>query len=452
MTHNLLQSTINEIDFSLLTVQADSKSGDAVAQFHAVWGVIVARVDRADLASALKISDLEGFRELATIMRYLPDMPAVNSVDAKLQSTDFVNPIRFGLDKQFKFDQDRRGNDRAHEHNAQARAARSTTSADIDTDMSPHASAAAAQTGGRGGFGEQAPLRTQASWARAMDAAADAGADDPPRQQLESMLAAFNNDRYDRYSDADDAGLLDEHSPDGTYPLRDDNRLPTQAVARKTIVKKAVTFNDMGDIFEFLIDTGCAGENLFQSGILEKKSIIDIDGSISDATTSLLSGPKLIADGAVLHFETEASHICFRARASLTTLLMAHVQRNLHNFSLYRGEHPGQVTFVDFLSASQFDTRWSAEANRLEFKNADIFIDDFFSNITILYCKTRAEYLHLVKQYTMTIGKDFFTGGEIIKFVQTDGGSEFHSKHVEKVLFEAGPAISVTSSPHSPFI
>ncbi|KAJ1627290.1 hypothetical protein T492DRAFT_876969 [Pavlovales sp. CCMP2436] len=75
--------------------------------------------------------------------------------------------------------------------------------------------------------------------------------------------------------------------------------------------------------------------------------------------------------------------------APLTTLSLATQQREPHSYSLYRVKHPGQVTNVDFLSASNLDVLWAADNNKVGYKHCAVFVDRYSSHRVVLFCKSR---------------------------------------------------------------
>ncbi|KAJ1638742.1 hypothetical protein T492DRAFT_857945 [Pavlovales sp. CCMP2436] len=207
---SVLQDTMTQNEFGLLSVQAGSASDGAVAQFHAVWAMIVARADRADIQFALTEShgfffdsgnltyasyeELWGalqaaenrhfalkiplehessFRKFATLMRHMPDTPQINTLlqdmrqrsyktfdpywveelGSKLQSLGLANTIRFGTPMQLKnIDRreyiDRRDTERSLQSRpAERTAARAAKSAEAD-DINVESTKAAAVNSG----------------------------------------------------------------------------------------------------------------------------------------------------------------------------------------------------------------------------------------------------------------------------------------------------------------
>jgi len=101
--------------------------------------------------------------------------------------------------------------------------------------------------------------------------------------------------------------------------------------------------------------------------------------------------------------------------------------------------------------ASNLDVLWTADNNKVGYKHCAVFMDGYSSHRVVLFCKSRDEFVNLIAEYAMTVGANFFTGGELtIRYVHCEGAREFNSKAMQATLLKAGLAINVTTSPHSP--
>ena len=142
--------------------------------------------------------------------------------------------------------------------------------------------------------------------------------------------------------------------------------------------------------------------------------------------------------------------------AELNALADARMRRLPHVQQLRRAEYPGEVTYLDVYSASNFDLPVeSFDGKRLGLKYA-VLVQDAYSRFRRVYfCKTQEEVPRLVRFWLLELGTQAHCGGNFLlgyrrRHVHTDGGLPMNSGAFEQVLLECGVAATVTSCPHTP--
>ena len=137
--------------------------------------------------------------------------------------------------------------------------------------------------------------------------------------------------------------------------------------------------------------------------------------------------------------------------SSLATLDLARARRLPHDDELYKATQPGEITYVDVVSASHLDLPKSSDGKSLGLKHALVFVDGFSGHIRVYFAKTQADVPALTRFYLLELGTTLMFGSHfVLRRIHTDGGLSLNSEEFESILLKHGLAANVTSCPRTP--
>lgn len=136
---------------------------------------------------------------------------------------------------------------------------------------------------------------------------------------------------------------------------------------------------------------------------------------------------------------------------SLATLDLARARRLPHLHPLLQATQPGEITYVDVVSASHLDLPSSVDGKSLGFKHCLVFVDAFSGHIRVYFAKKQDEVPTLTRFYLQELGTTLMFGSTFqIRRIHTDGGLPLNNSDFERVLLDYGLAANVTTCPRTP--
>lgn len=136
---------------------------------------------------------------------------------------------------------------------------------------------------------------------------------------------------------------------------------------------------------------------------------------------------------------------------SLATLDLARARRLPHSHQLHQATQPGEITYVDVVSASHLDIPSSVDGKPLGLKHCLVFVDAFSGHIRVYFAKKQDEVPTLTRFYLQELGTTLMFGSTFqVRRVHTDGGLPLNNADFERALLDYGLAANVTSCPRTP--
>ena len=136
---------------------------------------------------------------------------------------------------------------------------------------------------------------------------------------------------------------------------------------------------------------------------------------------------------------------------SLATLDLARARRLPFSTPLLAATQPGEITYLDVVSASHLDLPRSSDGKSLGYKHCAVFVDAFSGHIRVYFCKSQDEVPALTRFYLQELGTTLMFGSTfVVRRIHTDGGTAMNNADFERVLLDYGLAANVTSCPRTP--
>jgi hypothetical protein len=108
---------------------------------------------------------------------------------------------------------------------------------------------------------------------------------------------------------------------------------------------------------------------------------------------------------------------------SLATLDLARARRLPHSHQLLQATQPGEITYVDVVSASHLDLPSSVDGKPLGLKHCLVLVDAFSGHIRVYFAKKQDEVPALTRFYLQELGTTLMFGSTFqIRRIHTDGG------------------------------
>jgi len=136
---------------------------------------------------------------------------------------------------------------------------------------------------------------------------------------------------------------------------------------------------------------------------------------------------------------------------SLATLDLARARRLPHSHQLHQATQPGEITYVDVVSASHLDIPYSVDGKPLGLKHCLVFVDAYSGHVRVYFAKKQDEVPSLTRFYLQELGTTLMFGSTFqIRRIHTDGGLPLNNSDFERVLLDYGLAANVTTCPRTP--
>lgn len=136
---------------------------------------------------------------------------------------------------------------------------------------------------------------------------------------------------------------------------------------------------------------------------------------------------------------------------SLATLDLARARRLPHSHQLHQATQPGEITYVDVVSASHLDIPSSVDGKPLGLKHCLVFVDAFSGHVRVYFAKKQDEIPSLTRFYLQELGTTLMFGSTFhVRRIHTDGGLPLNNADFERVLLDYGLAANVTTCPRTP--